>query len=343
MAYISFQPSDYFATKLWTGTGASNAQTGVGFQPDFTWIKNRDDTDCHVLTDAVRGVTKYLQSNDTTAETTNVETLKTFDSDGFTVGTSSKVNTNTEKYAAWNWKAGTTSGIATNGSTTITPNSYSFNQTSGVSILQYTGNSTDDAKLAHGLGVAPHLVICKEQNVSSNNWAVWHVSLGNDVVALDTTAAKVAGNSRFSNEAPDAVNITLGSDGSTNLSGNMICYAFAPIKGFSKFGSFTGNGNADGTFIYTGFRPAWVLVKVKNYTAAWTMFDNKRIGYNPTNRVFTPNTTGVDYAGHMSDIYSNGFKPFNNDPQINGSYEYCYAAFAESPIVSSNDIPVTAR
>ena len=131
--YISFQPSDYFSTKLFTGTGSSNAVTGAGFQPDFTWIKNRDAADFHVLTDAVRGATKYLQSQTTTGSTTNIESLKSFDSDGFTVGTMNEVNTNTEDFVSWNWKAGTTTGIA--GSPSITPASYSFNATSGFSII----------------------------------------------------------------------------------------------------------------------------------------------------------------------------------------------------------------
>ena len=137
MAYISFQPSDHYSTKIYTGTGSSLGVTGVGFQPDFTWIKNPSEADFHVLTDSVRGVTKYLQTNSTAAEVTNAESLKSFDSDGFTVGTQNEVNTNTEDFVSWNWKAGTTTGIA--GSPSITPDSYSFNQAQGFSIIKYTG------------------------------------------------------------------------------------------------------------------------------------------------------------------------------------------------------------
>ena len=345
MAYISFQPSDFFNTKLYTGTGSSNAITGVGFQPDATWIKGRNTTYNHVFTDAVRGVTEELYPNTTGAEVTNAQGLTAFGSDGFTVGTDAGYNGNTNTYVSWNWKAGTTTGIATDGSTTITPNSYSFNQTSGVSILQYTGNSTDDAKLAHGLGVAPHLVICKEQNVSANDWAVWHVSLGNDCLALNTTATAVAGNSRFSNTAPDAVNITLGSDSSTNLSGNMICYAFAPKKGYSKFGSYVANNNSDGPFVYTGFRPSMVFMKnYVNGAWSWQLLDCRREGYNSSNDQLYPNTTAVEGSDGYGDLMANGFKITTANAGINDSgATFIYAAFAEFPIVSSNDVPGVAR
>ena len=171
MAYISYQPSDYFKAHLYTGTGASNAQTfpeTAAMQPDLIWIKNRDAADFNVLTDSIRGVTKYIQSNSTAAEVTNAESLKSFDSDGFTVGTQAEVNTNTEDFVSWNWKAGTTSGIA--GSPSITPTSYSFNATSGFSIIEYTGNGTSGATIPHGLGVAPKFILVK--NVAFSSWGV---------------------------------------------------------------------------------------------------------------------------------------------------------------------------
>ena len=171
--YISFQPSDFFNTKLYTGTGSSNAITGVGFQPDATWIKGRNTTYNHVFTDAVRGVTEELYPNTTGAEVTNAQGLTAFGSDGFTVGTDAGYNGNTNTYVSWNWKAGTTTGIATNGSTTITPSAYSFNQTSGFSIVQYTGNSTSGAKVAHGLGAVPEMIIVKTTN-TSNEWNIYH-------------------------------------------------------------------------------------------------------------------------------------------------------------------------
>ena len=158
--FISFQPSDFYKTKLYTGTGSSNAITGVGFEPAFIWIKNRDAGDSNVWTDAVRGVTKQLFSNQTSGASTQVTNVTSFDSDGFTLGTENQVNTNTEDFVSWNWKGGTTSGITTDGSTTITPSTYNFNQTSGISVLKYGGNNTSGAKVAHGLGaVSFHIVL----------------------------------------------------------------------------------------------------------------------------------------------------------------------------------------
>ena len=348
MAYTAIDDAgSFFKTLLYTGTGSSNAITGVGFQPDFTWIKNRDATDFHVLTDAVRGATKYIKSNDTTAETTNAESLKTFDSDGFTVGTMNEVNTNTEDFVSWNWKMGTTSGIATNGSTTITPSSYSFNATSGQSVLAYTGNVTAGAKLAHGLGAVPKMVIIKNYNSGSEGWSVYHTGLGNThYIKLNTTAASVDNVNRWNDTTPDAVNITLGDDPSVNGSTTMVAYVFADVKGYSKFGSYTGNASAtNGPFIYTGFRPAWILIKrIDSTIADWIMVDNKRIGFNESNYGFVPNEPTAETTGPWADILSNGFKIRTTSTNVsNSGTDYIYAVFAESPIVSSNDVPVTAR
>ena len=172
-AYISFQPSDFFNTKLYTGTGASLAITGVGFQPDFVWAKNRDATDNHTLFDSPRGVTEYLGSNTTSAEATGADSLNSFDSDGFTLGTWGDINGSGEDYVSWNWKGGTTSGITTDGSTTITPSAYSFSATAGISIVQYSGNNTSGAKVAHGLGAAPGMIIVKTTN-TPNSWNIYH-------------------------------------------------------------------------------------------------------------------------------------------------------------------------
>ena len=337
----------FYSTVLYSGTGASNAITGVGFQPDFTWIKNRVATDNHILTNSVVGVTKYISSDVATALTTNVESLKSFDSDGFTVGTMNEVNTNTEDFASWNWKGGTTSGITTDGSTTITPSAYSFNATSGFSVLAYTGTGSN-AMLAHGLGVAPEMVIVKNLS-DANDWKFyskymkatspedWHMGLNSTAAAVDEAAV-------WNDTQPDTVNVSLGTSSHVNDSTKLyIAYCFAPVKGFSKIGGYTGNGNADGTFVYTGFRPAFVWAKVTNYSAAWTLFDNKRLGYNGSNYTFDTNTSRAGQPWYMSDIYSNGFKPLNTDPQINGSYSYVYAAFAENPLVNSSGVPGNAR
>ena len=357
MAYINFQPKDFFSALKYTGTGSSNAVTGVGFQPDMTWIKSTSNGQKQCLFDSVRGVQKVLFPNNNSAEVTDATLLTAFGADGFTVVSDSDVNGSAYAFSSWNWKGGTTSGIATNGSTTITPSSYSFNQTAGISILKYTGNATDDAKLAHGLGAAPEFLFTKEINVASNNWAVWHQDLGTYYMTLDTSNAKAAGNSRFSDTIPDSVNITLGSDGSTNLAGNMICYAFAPKKGFSKFGSYTGNGNADGTFVYTGFEPEFIIAKNRDSGGpaayGWTMISNTfgmggATTANPAYNELTQNVFAdqlvVAATGNPVDFLSNGFKWRGTGTGSNQSTApFIYMAFAKQPIVSSNSKAGTAR
>ena len=345
-AYITFQPKDYFSTVLYTATGSSLGVTGVGFQPDLTWIKNRDAADFHVLTDAVRGVTKYWQSNDTAAEVTNAESLKSFDSDGFTVGTQAEVNTNTEDYVSWNWKAGTTTGIA--GSPTITPTSYSFNATSGFSIIKYDGDGSSGATVPHGLGVAPKMIIVKA--TVTTPWAVYQD--GVDATAsedyylvLNTNAARSDSDGRWSDTAPGTSLFTLGNDGTVNDSSRTyIAYCFAEKKGYSNFGSYTGNGNVDGPFIYTGFRPAYIMFKKTNAVGEWVVYDTKRLGYNGANSYLEPSTTDDDDGNDQMDFLANGVKIRNPGSYSNTSAgSYIYAAFSEFPIVSSNDIPGTAR
>ena len=348
--YIAFQPRDYFKTHLYTGTGASNAQTfpeTTAMQPDFTWIKNRDAADFHVLTDSVRGVTKYISINDTVVEATNVESLKSFDSDGFTVGTMNEVNTNTEDFVSWNWKAGTTTGITTDGSTTITPSSYSFNQTSGFSILNYAGNGTSGAKLAHGLGAIPTCIIIKAYDYAGMEWQMYHHSIGNTKYLYpNSTNGSGTGTGWWNDTTPDSVNITLGNANQTNSSSyNYVAYCFAPIKGYSKFGGYYGNGNADGTFVYTGFRPAFVVLKRTAGADAWQIVDDKRLGYNAKNSsLMADRTTAEDTSVSYIDILSNGFKLRTTGSHVNNSGELnIYMAFAEFPFVSSNDIPGVAR
>ena len=346
--YISFQPSDFYNTKLFTGTGASNALTGVGFQPDFAWIKNRDAADFHVLTDAVRGVTKYLQSNDAAAEVTNAESLKTFDSDGFTVGTMNEVNTNTEDYVSWNWKMGTTTGIDTT-SSTITPPGYSFNATAGQSVIAYTGNGVAGAKVPHGLGAVPQFFSIHRVD-STSAWDVFHHQQHTTTPAgyyLDwtSTAAAAVNSSRFNDTAPDAVNFTIGDSGYVNENtGTYIAYCWTPKKGYSKFGGYRGNGNADGPFIYTGFRPGFIMIKRIDSTGAWQVWDSKRPTYNETTGRLYPNDVDAESNTQELDILSNGFKYRDTGAAANASSAtYIYMAFAAFPTVSSNDIPGVAR
>jgi hypothetical protein len=265
MAYSTIsKPSLYFNTKLYSGTGSSQAVSGVGFQPDWIWFKCRSQNQNHNLFDSVRGSNKIIQSSTDGAEATSTALLTSFDSDGFTVNTDGGVNGSGQTYASWNWKAGTTSGITTDSYTTITPTAYSFNATAGFSIIKYTGNGISGAKYPHGLGVAPKMVIVKCLDVASVWWNVYHVSLGNNSeLYLNTTNSAPA--STGNGTTPDAVNIALeGTTTTHNGSGsNYIAYCFAEKKGYSKFGTYTGNGTSgvdgagDGTFVYTGFKPAY--------------------------------------------------------------------------------------
>tara|TARA_R110000824_G_scaffold123871_3_gene282001 strand:+ start:437 stop:1519 length:1083 start_codon:yes stop_codon:yes gene_type:complete len=348
----------FYNTLLYTGTGSSLALTGVGFQPDFTWVKNRTATDFHVLTDAVRGATKYLKSNETTIETTDAESLKSFDSDGFTVGTQAQLNTNTETYVAWNWKAGTTTGLATNGSTTITPSSYSFNQTSGISILKYTGNTSAGAKVAHGLGVAPKMVIVKNLD-DTDDWTIYHQDMDAIEMVSNTPApedygmyfnntdAKADNVEYWNDTVPDSVNFTVGVNARVNAAEDYVAYCFADIPGFSRMGGYYGSGNANGQFTYTGFKPAFIMVKRADVANDWILLNNKMSLYN--------NETGDElYADNDQyqnpftdgglDFYSNGFKCRGTNASLNASSGiYIYMAFADSPFVNSNGTAGTTR
>ena len=320
-------------------------------QPDLTWIKARTGSKSHRLFDSGRGVTKWLASDNDAAQTTTAESLKSFDSDGFTLGTYDHVNDNTVTFASWNWKGGTTSGITTNGSTTITPSVYSFSATAGISILNFTGNTTSGAKVAHGLGVTPEFIIVKEYSGSpyAENWGVYHINVGNTkYLKLDTYNTPTTSATAWNNTSPDSVNFTLGNSSAFNGAG-MTAYCFAPIKGFSKFGSITGNGNADGPFIYTGFRPAFVMTKSIPDAGDnnWHMMDDKRNGFNEQNwllqaDIAVAEETGASYE--WVNLLSNGFKIITSNGSINSNgSEYIYMAFAEFPLVSSNSKAGTAR
>jgi len=349
MAYISFQPNDHFNTKLYSGTGSSNALTGVGFQPDWVWIKCRTDGQNHALYDAVRGVQKKISSSSSAAEATATTELSAFGSDGFTVLTDGQVNASGQTYASWNWKLGTTSGITTNGSTTITPVAYSFNATTGMSAIKCTGTGAAGL-FPHGLGVAPKIVISKRLN-DTNSWFVqtdlissWTAS---NYLVLNTTAA-VGSNTGIIN-ATDATNVSLaGADDWVNKSGDSyIHYCFAEKKGFSKFGTYTGNGNVSGPMIYTGFSPAAVFAKKHSGTGDWILWDNKRGGYNETIKRVYPNDPAVEESSVNQgvDFLSNGFKlrGTSSNAWNSGNDKYIYLAFAAEPLVASNGTPATAR
>ena len=343
-------PSAYFKVQLYTGNVAANHaitfdDTDTDMQPDFVWIKNRDATDAHCFFDSVRGATKLL-TPEATVEVTDTDTLDSFTSDGFQVDADVKVNTDAEKYVSWNWKAGTTSGIDATGAD-ITPGSYSFNQTSGFSIIAYTGNGTDDSQVPHGLGAVAHLVMTSARNTPSESQATYHhknsASPAGQFLELGETNASRSGSTRWSDTIPTSVLFTLGDSFSVNKSaGTVVAYCFTEKQGFSKFGGYEGNGNADGTFVYTGFRPAFVWTKSVDSTSAWHMFDNKREGYNVDNDPLVADTTTVEATTDMIDLLSNGFKfRIATDPNV--AETYVYAAFAEAPFVNSNGVPCNAR
>ena len=267
MAYTTINKSTaHFNTKLYTGNGGTNAITGVGFQPDLVWIKDRDATGYHFWTDAVRGVTKTLYSNVTNAETTEATGLTAFGTDGFTVGSHGNINTNGRNIVSWNWNANGSGSANTDGSINST---VSANTTAGFSIVSYTGDGTNNntATIGHGLGVAPSMIIVKGRNAAAS-WITTNTANGfNNVLELNSTAANAANTNAFGTTgiSPTSTVFTVAAESGqhhTNTNNNTyIAYCFAEKTGYSKFGSYTGNGNADGTFVYTGFKPAWVLVK----------------------------------------------------------------------------------
>jgi hypothetical protein len=331
-------PYKYFTPKLYTGDGASTlAITGLQFQPDWTWIKNRDTTDAHMFFDSSRGVTERL-TIDTAVEGTDADTLKSFTSDGFTVGADVKCNTNTEKYVSWNWKI--------NGGTTSSETDGGINTTCqtdadrGISIIQYAGDGgSSDVTMEHNLGVKPEFLIMKDRdsNGNNNNWGSWHHTSGFGKYAYwNTTAAPAASG----NGTVKAVTDTLITYARTSTSGgsqtrfengdNFITYAFASKEGFSKFGTYEGNGAADGTFVYTGFAPALVITKSIDSTSSWHIFDNLREGYNVDNDELLVEATTAEGTADMVDLLSNGFKcRIATDPNVAESY--IFLAWASNP------------
>jgi hypothetical protein len=321
---------DYFNTVLYTGNGSSRSITGVGFQPGFTWIKDRSVGFYHRLADAVRGAGKELYSNDTGAETTNSVNgyVTSFDSDGFSLGTGIGVNQNGTTYVAWNWKANGAGSSNTQGTITST---VSANTTSGFSIVTYTGTGSN-ATVGHGLGVAPKFFIVKQTGATSN-WNVYHASLGaTKGIRLNLTNAEETSSGYWNDTAPTSTVISLG-NGTSFTSGGVI-YAFAEVAGYSAFGSYTGNGSTDGPFCFTGFKPKYILIKRTNDVADWAVWDGTRDTYNPFDTILYPNTSGAEAtnAAYNIDALSNGFKIRNTATSFNGNAStFIYAAFAEVP------------
>ena len=361
MAYTTIdKPSDYFNTITYTGDNTDRSFTGVGFQPDWVWVKARNNTTWHMLFDAVRGagVEKELHANSTQAEgaSDNVQYgyINSFDTDGFSTidGTHSSdaLNESARTYVAWNWLASNTTASNTNGTITST---VSANTTAGFSIVSYTGNGTLGATVGHGLGSVPSMILVKRRN-TTGNWWTYHSGLGgaNKYIVLNSTSAVGTSTNIWNNTAPTSTVFSLGDNSSypevNGTSNTFIAYCFAEKKGYSKIGSYTGNGSTDGTFIYTGFKPSWVLLTASSIgTEHWWIYDNKRSESNVTNDGIVASLNNTEYTDNATfkiDMLSNGFKPRNSDGSHNGSgTSYIYMAFAEHPFVSSTGTPVTAR
>ena len=312
-------PSDYFNTVLYTGNGSTNAITGVGFQPDLVWGKLRTTSSYHRLHDVIRGSDNTLASNVTDAEVSG-NGIVSFDADGFTMDSGTNIN-QTYPYVAWNWKANGTGVTNTDGTTSTT---VSANTTSGFSIVNWTGSFLSPATYGHGLDQQPEFVILKAVNVASN-WYVYHKDLpSGNTLALNLTRA-------YNTDLAVTVTPTTVTSNWTAASREWLLYCFHSVEGFSKFGSYTGNGSTDGPFVYTGFRPAFVMIKRTDTTANWGMFDNERLGYNVRNDILYPNLSNAEGSAEWIDFTSNGFKLRFTHAQINASGgTYIYMAFAES-------------
>ena len=459
MAYTTIdKPTDYFNTKLYTGNGGTQSITGVGFQPDWTWIKERDDTPDHKLIDSVRGVTKTLESNNSDAEGTLTTGITSFDSDGFSLGANGSTNGSSDLFVSWNWLAGGTAPAITYtvkvvsdsgnkyrfddfGTSAVTLDlqeggTYTFDQsdssnsghplrfsttsngthgggseyttgvtvtgtpgnagaktvitvaasaptlyyyctnhslmggqantnslfgssnfsgsiqstvsagtTQGFSVVSYTGTGSNTT-VGHGLSQEPDLMIFKNRD-GADDWSVYHQSLGNtNYLLLNTNGASSSSSSRFNNTSPTSSVFTISTSGDVNNSSDKyIAYCFAEKKGFSKFGSYTGNGSTDGAFVYTGFRPAFLAIKGTGSNQEFPIFDSAR---EPTNdgtlkSVWT-NLYNSESSGYALDFLSNGFKVRNTGSTLGSSGQlYTYICFAESPFVNSSGVPTNAR
>jgi len=350
MAYTTIDNGEeHFNTVLYTGDGsADNDITGVGFAPDFVWAKNRGAADAHWVLDSTRGATKGLYTNGTAAENTQNH-LISFDSDGFSVGNQANgLNTSSNNYVAWNWKAnGGTTSSNSNGSITSTVQA---NTTAGFSIVTYTGTGSN-ATVGHGLGAVPAWVLIKNRDSSSAGWYSNHqgLSSGGKVIFLNVTNAETTDSSVFNSTDPTSTVFSVGTNTGTNGSSNdLIAYCFAEKQGYSKFGSFAGNNNSDGAFVYLGFKPAWIMIKSSatggsNYD--WVIFDNKRNTFNVSDNTLDANLSNAEVTSGRNevDFLSNGFKCRESYADVNSNTTYIYIAFAEHPFVSSKGVPTTAR
>ena len=356
MAYTTIDdPSQYFQTKIYTGNGSSQSLTFDGnsdMQPDWLWTKSRGDNSDPIMRDSSRGIANRLLVHATDAEGGATGTTS-FDSDGFSLDSTGTVNANTQTFVAWGWKANggtTTTNDASATSVGTIDSVYQANTTAGFSIVTHTGTGSAGT-IAHGLGAVPKWMLIKRRTGTAENWCNYHASNtsapATDVFFLNTNDATADTDSVWNDTDPTSTVFSVKDGGAVNESGGTyVTYLFTPIQGYSKFGSYTGNGDADGPFVYTGFKPAWVMIKNTSASANWHIYDNKRDAINVVETALKANSNGAEFTtSNKLDFVSNGFKNRAGDQvstNTSGS-TYVYFAFAEHPFVSSEGAPVTAR
>jgi hypothetical protein len=338
------KPNLHFDATLYTGTGATQSIVNSGaMQPDLVWLKARSTTTNHRLYDSVRGATLQIQSNTTDAQAVNANGLTAFGSNGFTVGSASSENASGQTFVGWQWKAG--GAAVTNTSGTIS-SQVSANPTAGFSVVTYTGNGSSSATVGHGLGVAPGMIIVKSRSATTS-WFIWHSSLTAGYQLRFTTDAQEQVSSAttdggLGSGTSSVINFIAGSVDTDNVNasgGTFVAYCFAPIAGYSAFGSYTGNGSTDGPFVFTNFKPRFIMAKPSSTTGEWTMWDSSRDTYNVGDKRLVANDFASEYnnGNGLIDFLSNGFKPRVNHISNNSSgVTYIYMAFAESPFKYSN-------
>jgi len=328
-------PELYFQCKIYTGNATDDRTITLDgdedMQPDMVWLKQRSEVRNHTITDSVRGGSKQVFPNLNSVEATDSGTVKSFTSDGFVIGTDNQANKDTETFVAWCWKETADAGF---------------------DIVGYTGNATDDVDISHSLSAVPHVIIAKNRdNANNENWCVYHhkntSAPETDFLKLNTTDATADEVEIWSDEVPTSSVFTIGRQDAINTSsGNHIAYLWSEKQGYSKFGSYAGNGDADGTFIYTGFKPRWFVCKAHNAAEGWNIWDSKRSSTGNSLNEILQYDNGAEFTATDWDIdfVSNGIKMRDSDGGFNYSgYSYIYMAFAEAPFVNSNGVPCNAR
>ena len=338
------KPTDYFETKLYVANQSQRDITGFTFNPDWVWIHNRTQSVNSLVFDKVRGATKQIHTNATSLENTDAQALNAFISNGFSLGTGWGNQSTGDNYVSWNWSAGNSAGSSnTDGSITST---VSVNATSKISIVKYTGTGSD-ATIGHGLGVVPSLIIVKCLTNTAHDWVVYHQGMGNaKAIAFNNPAVEYSATGWNSTSPTNQVFYIKGGANSVSESSNFIAYCFADVTGYQKCGTYIGNGNVNGTFIHTGFKPAMMFFKrTTGAVANWQMWDNKRDPDNPVENAYHIDNNDADGSPDQDiDFLSNGFKIRSNQGHLNASgVKFIYYAVAEEPLVGTNKVCSTAR